>query len=105
MQIGKSEYASAVITQTNARVVQIGARHIDMHIGTRAVLSPGVTHLAAGTSHRHSTVTHTGHASMVHPCHGSMAHAAHGLSACCAVVHTCHACAHGAHHVRHGQPL
>src|SRR3546814_19643268 len=58
VQIGKSEYPPAVVTQANAGVVQLGARHVYPHVASVTVFSSGVTSLSAGAGHCHVAIAH-----------------------------------------------
>src|SRR3546814_10278829 len=107
---GQGEYPRTIVTQTNAWVVKVGARHVDPHIDAAAIFGPGVAHLGAGAScchcamihASHACVIHVLHAAMVHSGHSAVVHTAHGRLAGRSVAHSGHATAHCAHHVRHG---
>src|SRR3546814_2266019 len=44
MQVGVGQHAPAVVTQADARIVEIGAWHVDVHVHAGAVFGTGVTH-------------------------------------------------------------
>ena len=116
LEIGQREHAPAVVAQTDAGVIEVGARHVHAHVGAGAPFGARVAHGGAGLLQRigrhavrhagHAAhgrhvvpaahALHAGHASMVHPDHGAVAHRGH-------IVAT--ALRHAAHHVGHREPL
>src|SRR3546814_1624858 len=102
-----SDWSSDVCSSDlNARVVKVGARHVDPHIDAGAIFGPSVAHLGAGAScchcamihASHACVIHALHAAMVHSGHSAVVHTAHGRLAGRSVAHSGHATAHCAHH-------
>src|SRR3546814_11916922 len=92
MQFGVGQHAPAVVTQADARIVEIGAWHVDVHVHAGAVFGTGVTHDGCGRGR------HAGHAAVIH---AGMTHTGRrGMTA--AVIHPPHR--HRAHHVLHPQP-
>src|SRR6185437_12023013 len=86
VQIGVGQHAATVVTQTAARIVEVGAWHVDVHVDAGIVVfGAGVTH-QRGTTHGHAARVHSGHATV----HAAMPGTAHG---------------HRAHHVLHAQPV
>src|SRR3546814_10140071 len=60
MQVGVGQHAPAVVTQADARIVEIGAWHVDVHVHAGAVFGTGVTHDGCGRGR------HAGHAAVIH---------------------------------------
>ena len=84
MQIREGQHAPTVVAQSDAGVIEVGARHVNAHVRAGTILGASVASSSAGTAsprrgvlaviHRHATVVH---GAVIHACHRPMIHPGH----------------------------
>ena len=86
MQIREGQHAPTVVAQSDAGVIEVGARHVNAHVRAGTILGASVASSSAGHGqsppprrvlaviHRHATVVH---GAVIHACHRPMIHPGH----------------------------